>query len=630
MAGNAKGPNLTSILNDAVDPDDMGQDLSELEIEAQVTQSRRAEQLGLGPDAPVLPLGRDGDGKGFYYLNSINVVVRYNETDHGHNQFVSMCGDDEWLIENYPQKKEVVVRDAEGNKIGTDWLITGFNSGDVRTSLMRACTRAGIWDASEKMRGRGAWRDDANGMILHLGDRLIHARPVGTGKPAHLSTLPAGPLGDHIYPRGYALPEPSKAAVAAEGGDECSDGPISEIIQLFQTWNWERPEVDPHLAFAWVCSAMVCGALEVRPIIWLTGDRGTGKSTLQDVMQALIGPGLIKTKDTTAAGLYQRLGQSALPIMVDEAERGENSARMKALLRLARTAYDGDLMLRGGQDHKGVEFQCRSSFLFAAIRIPDMTDAELSRSAILSLNRLTDRVPFTLDEDAVKAAGRMMLRRIIDQWPRFSQTLDAYAVALMDAGHDARGADQLGTMLAARHLVLFDHLPDEEDLEIWKDRLAAREWKQNLDQATDAERCLDHLLNSRPDAYSGGSRRTVAELVRVWCKDESTDNERREANELLMVGGMKMQPVKDHPFPFLAVQKRHPMLSRMFEGTDWEARQGYTGGYVASLSRFKEDGGITDHNVRFQGRSPKCVMIPTPVLFGTEDGKPLRDQHDAD
>lgn len=623
MSDDDKKRTLLNIVHDATDPDEDDGGLNEA---AWSQQAERARLLGLADDAPLLPLGRDADGKGFYYLNCMNIAVRYSETDHGHNQFVAMCGDDAWLVANYPQEKVVPLKDDDGKKIGETTITTGFHSGNVRTAFMRACTRAGIWDPAERLRGRGAWTGPNGSLILHLGSRLIHAQPLGRAHAARLTTLPAGIYDEHIYPAGQPLPGPADAPHPAEADDGCSDGgPLLDVLDLLKTWNWERADVDAYLAFCWVGTAMICGALPKRPAIVLTGDRGTGKSTLQDVFKLLIGPGLIATKDTTAAGLYQRLGQSALPVLIDEQERGENDQRMRQIMRLMRTAYDGDLMLRGGADHKGVEFQCRSSFLVAAINIPDMTDAEMSRSAVLSLNRLKHEAPFALDDAALKAAGRLMLRRLVDGWQRFGLAFDLYAKALMEkAGHDARGADQLGILLAAGHVMLHDDLPDDAMLAEWAGRLEAAAWREAMELESDAQRCLAHLLASRPDRWASGSKQTVGHLVRQFAKPQSSEQDRRDANDTLKAAGLRMTMRDGDPLIYLAVRKTHPDLAAIFEGTDWGGRGGYKGGWGSSLARI--DGAVKTHGVRFDGAVAKCVLIPTQAIFGTEDGLPLMDE----
>ena len=62
---------------------------------------------------------------------------------------------------------------------------------------------------------------------------------------------------------------------------------------------------------------------------------------------------LIKTSNTTQAGIYQRLQQDSVAILVDELEAKDDTRTVDKILELARIAYSGDKMQRGGKDGVG-------------------------------------------------------------------------------------------------------------------------------------------------------------------------------------------------------------------------------------------------------------------------------------
>ena len=128
----------------------------------------------------------------------------------------------------------------------------------------------------------------------------------------------------------------------------------------------------PTMGYSWRVDEtyMLGGALEWRPMVWVAGDKGTGKSTLQKVVKGVFGRGgLIPAVDASAAGLWQSLGHSSLPVALDEVESEEDNRRNNNLLKLARVAASGGQMLRGGSDHKQASFTVRSCFLFSSILI---------------------------------------------------------------------------------------------------------------------------------------------------------------------------------------------------------------------------------------------------------------------
>jgi ABC-type multidrug transport system fused ATPase/permease subunit len=57
------------------------------------------------------------------------------------------------------------------------------------------------------------------------------------------------------------------------------------LLQALQSWNWDRGELDARLALGWLMTALVGGALEQRPVVYVVGTEGAGKSTLQKLLR---------------------------------------------------------------------------------------------------------------------------------------------------------------------------------------------------------------------------------------------------------------------------------------------------------------------------------------------------------
>src|SRR3546814_20584538 len=68
-----------------------------------------------------------------------------------------------------------------------------------------------------------------------------------------------------------------------------SDEEASRIIDICCRLRWEKPYGGWLLA-GWIAIAVICGSLNWRPHVWLTGSSGSGKSWLLDnVIRPLIG-----------------------------------------------------------------------------------------------------------------------------------------------------------------------------------------------------------------------------------------------------------------------------------------------------------------------------------------------------
>src|SRR3546814_3722369 len=77
--------------------------------------------------------------------------------------------------------------------------------------------------------------------------------------------------------------------------------------------------------------AVICGALNWRPHVWLTGSSGSGKSWLLDnVIRPLIGAIAVYCQsNSTEAGIRQTLATDARPVLFDEAESEDAKAQVR-------------------------------------------------------------------------------------------------------------------------------------------------------------------------------------------------------------------------------------------------------------------------------------------------------------
>src|SRR3546814_12688673 len=80
----------------------------------------------------------------------------------------------------------------------------------------------------------------------------------------------------------------------------------------------------------WIAIAVICGALNWRPHVWLTGSSGSGKSWLLDnVIRPLIGAIAVYCQsNSTEAGIRQTLATDARPVLFDEAESEDAKAQI--------------------------------------------------------------------------------------------------------------------------------------------------------------------------------------------------------------------------------------------------------------------------------------------------------------
>ena len=145
-------------------------------------------------------------------------------------------------------------------------------------------------------------------MLLHLGDRLL---PPKSQKFVSPETYKAE---QNIYQRAQRLAGPSTERALTV--DESR-----HLLQLFVDARWTNPAAG-YLLAGWTALAPFCGALPWRPHILLTGPSPSGKTTIiQRMIMPLLG-GMVMAVDcgSSEAGIRQRMGADALPVIYDNAD----------------------------------------------------------------------------------------------------------------------------------------------------------------------------------------------------------------------------------------------------------------------------------------------------------------------
>ena len=188
--------------------------------------------------APFLCLGFDGDAY-YYQPHNTGQVMRLARSAHTATNLVALASLSYWET-LYPSR-------------------TGINWAAAASDLFERQAATGVYDP-ERVRGRGAWLDEGR-VIFHLGDRLnVDGRSCSVLQPPpsryfYEQARPLDGRGDHPLPDDIAF----------------------RIRCIAERFRWEMP-ASAHFLLGWLVLAPVCGALNWRPHIWLTGGAGTGKA----------------------------------------------------------------------------------------------------------------------------------------------------------------------------------------------------------------------------------------------------------------------------------------------------------------------------------------------------------------
>lgn len=553
--------------------------------------------LGLPEHCPAVPLGISGNIG--YFLDPIGQVQAL-APPYGKGHILGLfCGDANYLGWAWPRFSK---------ETDESWSINGFAAEQASAALISACAAKGPWQSVDAVRGRGAWLGRDGRIVLHRGTKVIVA-----GREQ-----PPGEFDGHVYPTRPRLPGPWPGGI--DGAN-----PALLLKQVFSGWQWARPDVDPTLLLGWIGAALIGGALPWRPAVYITGDKATGKSTLQGIIKDVLGDYLIQAVDTTGAGIYQHVGQDSLAIAVDELEGEADVRKAKAVLKLARIAASGGLMLRGGDRHNPVEFRARSCFLFSSINTPPLEPQDLSRMAILRLSRLpAGQSAPALRSGVLEVVGRCILRRMLDQWRRFDETFQAYRAALAAAGMDGRGQDTFGVLLACADMIEHDDwheerlsvVSDDGDLKPWADLMRVDRMAEFEDAAENWRLCLSHLLGVRVDAWRNGARATVGQLVwDLWQERDTALNIDGARKQLFTAGlGLVVRKTSRKDW-WLAVPNQGPLTRTLFDGSKWGGDVG--AGVWSGALRQSPRGAIHEvAKARAGGDVVNCTLISLRGLYG--------------
>jgi hypothetical protein len=210
-----------------------------------------------------------------------------------------------------------------------------------------------------------------------------------------------------------------------------------------------------------------------------------------------------------------------------------------------------------------------------------------------------------------------MLRRLVDGWPRWNDTLAMYRAAFGRKGYGARGADVFGTMLAAADLLLDDAELNSDFADERVDEVTTAAIAGDDDMSADEERCLQHLLTSLlpPD---GPNRRNVGHWVGDVCDEAAKPDWQRSTDHqaaALILGTFGLKVAANSGRQYLCVANSHQALGRLFQGTHWAGQSGATSVWKQSLARLR--GAMPSASaVRFdKAATARATLIPIELVY---------------
>jgi len=578
--------------------------------DAPAVAARLAKARMIIGDAPYEPVGFSGNQ--YFVLGSERQLYCGVPRDFGGAQLDALCGKNPYLRIRYPRMRN-------GKPV------EGFVADRARYELMCACHEMGHWEPTS-IRSVGAWLGADGDLILHRGDHLnINGQVRALGR-----------VGEYVYIPGPPLPALPKLTPKM--------APAEELLhEKLETFGLARGSFDALMLLAIICVAIVCGALKFRPHCFIVGEMDTGKTTLQNLLRAVLGAnGIVDITDGTAAGIWQALRNRSVPVGYDEFEAESDPKKQDRVIALARQASTGGLLRRGSSQHSATEFPVVSSFICSSIIAPPFNSADASRFIVVTTAKaMYPRKPFSIDR--LERLGLELTAILADRWKLLNDTVLPELRALMTAaGYSGRVTDLYGTLLGLVSVALYDNLKDMN----LPGRLTSYQMQRLLADAVDEQqpeyrRCIDHLTayrteKNRPTSTQLGeliavvvtalvdpAKRMQANMLTGDDDDVSDDSEEpnrvASAKRSLAAFGLRVLALADDNGSanvVLQIANNNPQLAEVFAETRWRtsAESATGGGWTQAMKR-APGASMPKGAVRFRGVQSRCVNVPIALVL---------------
>lgn len=545
-------------------------------------------------ECPVKPLGHDGGT--YYFLSPLGELRMISCEKMSVNGLSSLFAPHQsWLDENFPRKR--------GKQV------VGFEAVKAARFLINACGQEGVFDHNQSVRSHGVWPTseyDPQGyekILVHCGDVLYHDH----------AWIKAGQrIAGAIYPVSHRAERISKKPASAADG--------AFILDTLKSWNFGR-NFDADLLCGFIGQALLGGAPKWRAHMMVNGLAGSGKTTLARLVKAVLGAGAHPmVNNYTEAGLRQALTEQARTLILDEAEAEENGGRIMAVIELLRhmSGDEGSKALRGTAGGKAMGFTVTGcAYLSSILKVP-LRPQDRSRITELTINPVKDAGAGAFKElqkriDQCTKMSAPMRARMIEKWPLFNRHFQAWRGVFLANDLPARSSDQVATLLAGRAVMISDDEPDQDYIAAHYHTYAPiiEAEKEELAENEGVE-CWNYLLSMPSNAWRGGDRQTIAEMLIEAKETRSTDSDKK-------LGGIGLrlyfgQDQYNKTLMGVMVANNHAGLNELFKGTRW-----HNGAWRGALSYL---GGQSMGARAFAGVKQRSVLVPPQYFPSNEDESP--------
>jgi hypothetical protein len=360
-----------------------------------------------------------------------------------------------------------------------------------------------------------------------------------------------------------------------------------------------------------VISAMICGVMDICPILHLSGDPGSGKS---NIIEYLIAP-LVKaaggnfcTSPTTAAGIEQKI-EGNCPVIYDEFEPKSilNRDRVESVLDIAlSSSTSGAEVIKGTQKGIALTRTMKCGFIFAAVETKDDRQTVNRRTIYVTVNPTSEHrknwveIKKVLDDVSTPQNCKEFYRWLVDNVQLIRNCIIAVSKVLSERVKDraknfaiAPYAVAVGSYIAAFRQ-RDNLLPDDDIILNSVVSIICEDSTEDIDTQNVGVDGLNKLLLIELKRLDGSSVQ-MQDLLIDFLKSNTED-----VASMLASHGVRVE--KDT----LCVSNTHPVLVSLFKKY----------GIVDHKRILKSVKGATksEGSLKFKGLPARYVAIPLDLI----------------
>ncbi len=372
---------------------------------------------------PWRALGISDNGYFHYQASRNGDVVSLPASKHTDLELMRICTDPEtW-------------KKYAGGEQGISWK-------KAARQLMDSCQEKGFYKKAS-VRGAGIFFDRKR-LVVNLGKCLLVD---GVQIPLHEFD------GEFIYASHLNIDLP----------DPISKEALDGILPLMEKLPFAHPG-QATILLGQIIAGYISGALKWRPHTWLTGEYGTGKSTILNLVAGALstplGGGQYKG-DVTAAGSRDDSKNSSTLMIFDEMTadgRPTEANRIQQIIAMLRSASETSTakVAKGDPRGEGKQWQLRLCGLLCSIHHSVTRAEDFSRFCFISTkpsqSKMEEKEWVNIDREIQKTFTPDSARRLfalVVKEARFILSLcDYFSESMISFGTNRRECDQWGTIMA--------------------------------------------------------------------------------------------------------------------------------------------------------------------------------------